>query len=335
MIKVWRQILLILVILLISNINIKSITGLESNTWKLIPLQTNEILLDLGFVPGQPERGWLLGTHSTLYETTDFGKTWELRNLNLDDDKYRLNSISFSGKEGWIIGKPAILLHTIDGGSSWSRIALNNKLPGDPILITALGKDKAEMVTDVGAIYETSNGGQSWKAKVKEPLGVIRNINRSENGSYVAVSAKGNFYSLWTPDAEKWKSYSRQSARRIQNMGFTKDNKLWLLARGGQLWFSSSPSSNLDFESWEKPSVPEGKVGFSLGLLNLAYRTADEVWVAGGSGSLLSSKDGGHFWVKESSSENIPSNFYKIIFVNPELGFVLGNQGTLLRYESL
>ena len=36
------------------------------------------------------------------------------------------------------MGKPAILLHTTDGGKSWERVALSDKLPGDPVLITAV-----------------------------------------------------------------------------------------------------------------------------------------------------------------------------------------------------
>nr|AIU44631.1 hypothetical protein [Cyanophora paradoxa] len=333
MILNWRKVIVSFLVIILTNFYNISFTQAESFEWKQIPLNTDEILLDIGFVPDQPQRGWLLGTRTTLFETTDKGQTWELRSLNLEDDKYRLNSISFSGKEGWVTGKPAILLHTTDGGSSWSRIPLSNQLPGDPALITALGTGKAELATDIGAIYRTENSGQTWKAQIQEPLGVIRTVARSENGAYVAVSAKGNFYSTWKEGDEKWVSHPRQSSRRIQSMGFTNNNRLWMLTRGGQLWFS--PSDSFDEPNWEGPKTPEGKVGFGLGLLNLAFRTPTEIWVSGGSGILLSSQDSGTTWKKETSTENIPSNFYKISFIDKQVGFVLGNQGTLLRYVSL
>jgi photosystem II stability/assembly factor-like uncharacterized protein len=50
-------------------------------------------------------------------------------------------------------------------------------------------------------------------------------------------------------------------------MGFGKDGRLWVLARGGQLQFSSSE----DLEAWDEPQNPEFST--SWGLLDLAYRT--------------------------------------------------------------
>jgi photosystem II stability/assembly factor-like uncharacterized protein len=78
-----------------------------------------------------------------------------------DQINYRFQNISFSpsGNEGYIIGKPAILYHTTDGGKSLERVPLSARLPGNPLVITALDDTgKAEMAMDEGAIYTTSDG---------------------------------------------------------------------------------------------------------------------------------------------------------------------------------
>jgi photosystem II stability/assembly factor-like uncharacterized protein len=171
------------------------------------------------------------------------------------------------------------------------------------------------------------DGGKNWKAVVLDSFGVVRNINRSENGQYVAVSSKGNFYSVWKPGQEAWEPHNRNSSRRLQNMGFTKDGRLWMLARGGQIQFSD-PSNP---EGWGKPFFPDRKA--SWGLLDMAYRTDNEIWVAGGGGNLLCSLDGGKTWQKDREVEDVPANFYRIVFMGPDRGFVIGASGTLLKYQ--
>ena len=79
-----------------------------------------------------------------------------------------MNSICFKGKEGWIVAKPAILLYTSDARESWQRISLSAQLPGETVYIKATGETSAEMVTNQGAIYVTSNRGYNWKASVQE-----------------------------------------------------------------------------------------------------------------------------------------------------------------------
>ena len=39
-------------------------------------------------------------------------------------------------------------------------------------------------------------------------------------------------------------------------------------------------------------------------------------------------------WEKDLEVESIPSNFYKIVFLNPDQGFVLGERGVLLKYNT-
>ena len=325
--------------------------------WEVVDLpgvDPEVLLLDVGFVPDDPSHGFLLGTRQTLLETFDGGVSWEPRVLESGDDlNYRFNNISFSGSEGWVIGKPSILLHTTDGGKSWERVPLSNKLPGTPVSITALGGGKAEMATDEGAIYYTENEARTWKALVKETIsatlnrtissgitgasyyeGNVASVKRSADGSYVGVSSRGNFYLTWTPGDEFWTPHNRANARRIQGMGFRLgsqgdgpggDSGLYMLARGGALLVSESLFSD-DFQDVKVPSR-------GYGLLDLNYKLGgDEVWISGGSGTLLVSTDGGKTWARDRTADSLPANLYVIKFVSEHQGYVLGNAGTLLRY---
>ena len=326
--KPLRQIIILLVVVLLcSSCTRAFLANTDIHPWQVVALPTKETLSDVAFTD-DPNHGWLVGKNQTLLETTDSGTTWEQRSLELGEElTYSFNSVSFAGDEGWITGEPSILLHTTDAGKSWSRVPLSEKLPGSPYAIIALGPKSAEITTDIGAIYRTKDGGKTWQAMVQEAVGVLRNVSRSADGKYVAVSSRGSFYSTWEPGQESWQPHNRNSSRRLQNMGFSKDGRLWLLARGGTVQFSQ-PNS---FEEWDDAIAPE--FASSWGLLDLAYRTPEELWVAGGSGNLLVSFDGGQTWRKDKAVENVPSNFYKILFVTSERGFILGQDGTLLKYQ--
>ncbi len=323
-VKGWQRIATLLIVVLMC-IGCSRVPSVSYNPWKVISVPTDSNLLDIAFT-NNPEHGYLVGSNATLLETNDGGDTWKPITLQLDEQKYRFDSVSFAGKEGWIAGEPGLLLHTTDEGASWSRIPLSEKLPGSPIAVKALGDNTAEMATDVGAIYKTTDGGRNWKAQVESAVGVVRNLERSPDGKYVAVSAKGSFYSTWEPGQDSWVPHNRNSSRRVENMGFAENGQLWLLARGGQIQFSDPTKP----EEWQEAKFPE--LSTSWGLLDLAYRTPDEIWIGGGSGNLLRSPDGGKTWEKDREVEEVAANLYKIVFLEPERGFIIGDRGVLLKY---
>jgi photosystem II stability/assembly factor-like uncharacterized protein len=328
----------------------------NSTKWKQINLPVDTVLFDLDFVKDSPKHGWLVGSKGTFLETTDGGENWIPRTFaNLDPDEeltYRFETISFSGNDGWVIGKPAIMLHTKDGGKSWLRVPVSPKLPGEPISITALGPDSAEMTTSSGAVYITDNGGRNWKAQVKETIdstlnrtissgvsgasyftGSIIGVIRDLSGKYLAISSRGNFFLTWQPGQEFWIPRARESSRRIQSMGFIQgDSKkgLWMSSRGGGLGFTEA---NVDFDSingFEFTSSPIKTGGY--GILDVAFKNNEELWAACGGGILYKSLNRGKTWEKEPGTEKIAGNLYKIKFFNSESGFVLGSNGVLLKY---
>ncbi|KAK7851113.1 photosystem ii stability/assembly factor hcf136 [Quercus suber] len=255
-----------------------------------LPIDPGVVLLDIAFVPDDFNHGFVLGTRQTILETKNGGNTWVPRSIPSAEDEdfnYRFNSISFKGKEGWIVGKPAILLYTSDAGDTWERIPLSSQLPdcNRIVYIKATGEKSAEMVTDQGAIYVTSNRGYNWRAAVQETVsatlnrtvssgisgasyytGTFNTVNRSPDGRYVAVSSRGNFYLTWEPGQPFWQPHNRAVARRIQNMGWRADGGLWLLVRGGGLYLSKGTGVTEEFEE-----VSVQSRGF--GILDIGYRS--------------------------------------------------------------
>ena len=159
-----------------------------------------------------------------------------------------------------------MLLHTFNGGKDWKRVPLSSKLPGSPIKVTALSdKNSAEMCTEAGAIYVTSDGGYNWKAAVQETVdatlnrtvssgisgasyyeGTFATIVRSPTGKYVGVSSRGNFYMTWSPGDEAWTPHNRPATRRLQSLGWTVDDRIWATTRGGDVLISDKGGVDAD-----------------------------------------------------------------------------------------
>ena len=301
-------------------------TGLPSaatSPWQAVPLETRSNPLAVAFTDAR--HGFLVGSNRLILETDDGGASWAERALELpEEENFRLISIDFRGDEGWIAGQPGLLLHSTNGGQSWNRLFLDTKLPGEPYLITALGKGSAELATNVGAVYRTRDGGNSWQAEVSDAAGAVRELRRAPDGRYVSVSSLGNFFSTWDPGQETWQVHQRVSSQRLQSMGFQPDGHLWMLARGAQIRFGDA-----DADSWSKPVIP---ITNGYGYLDMAWDPQGAIWTGGGSGTLLVSRDGGQSWQKDPVGAEQPTNFSRIVFTDDGKGFVLGERGSLLRW---
>jgi photosystem II stability/assembly factor-like uncharacterized protein len=303
-------------------------TGLpaaSASPWQQVSIATKANPLDVAFTDAN--HGFLVGSNRLILETNDGGSSWEERALDLpEEENFRLLSIDFQGDEGWIAGQPGLLLHSTDGGHNWSRLFLDTKLPGEPYLITALGPNQAELATNVGAIYNSRDGGNSWQAEVEDAAGAVRDLRRGADGQYVSVSGLGNFFATWTPGEAAWTPHQRMSSQRLQSMGFQPDGSLWMLARGAQLRFNADPS---DVDTWGKAVVP---ITNGFGYLDMAWDPQGAIWTGGGSGTLLVSTDNGKTWQKDPVGAQQPTNFTRILFSADGKGFVLGERGSLLRW---
>ena len=309
----------------LSGCSSNGLASTAASPWQAVDIHTKSNPLDLAFTNSR--HGFLVGSNRLILETDDGVASWQERALDLpEEENFRLISVDFSGDEGWIVGQPGLLLHSTDGGSNWSRLFLDTKLPGEPYLVTAQGRNSAELATNVGAVYRTGDGGNSWQAEVEDAAGAVRDLRRSPEGRYVSVSSLGNFFATWNPGEAVWTPHQRVSSQRLQAMGFQPDGALWMLARGAQLRFSPDAASP---DEWSKPVVP---IVNGYGYLDMAWDPNGAIWTGGGSGTLLVSDDGGKSWRQDPVGSQQPTNFTRIAFFDDGKGFVLGERGSLLRW---
>ena len=302
-----------------------SLPTAQASPWEAVDIHTKSNPLDLAFTNGQ--HGFLVGSNRLILETNDAGASWTEMALDLpEEENFRLISVDFSGDEGWIVGQPGLLLHSEDAGQNWSRLFLDTKLPGEPYMVTALGRNSAELATNVGAVYRTNDAGSSWQAQVEDAAGAVRDLRRSPEGDYISVSSLGNFFATWNQGEARWTPHQRESSQRLQAMGFQPNGNLWMVARGAQLRFNDDAANP---DAWSKPVVP---ITNGYGYLDMAWDPSGAIWAGGGSGTLLVSQDEGKTWQKDPVGEKQPTNFSHIAFFPDGKGFVLGERGSLLRW---
>ena len=305
----------------------------DSSPWEVTQFDNLANALDIDFV--DDNKGFLVGSNRLIMQTNDGGKTWEQRKLDISsEENFRLLDIDFKGDEGWLIGQPSLVMHTIDGGNNWTRLSLGNKLPGQPFLVTTIGNDSAELATTAGAIYKTSNSGESWEAKVVDASGSggVRDLRRTSDGKYVNVSSLGNFFSTLQNNSDNWVAHQRASSKRVQSIGFNPNGNLWMLSRGAEIRFNDD---NDDLESWTKPIIP---ILNGYNYLDMGWDPNGSIWAGGGNGTLIVSNDNGQNWYSDPVASSLPTNYIKVLFLEKDefssfKGFILGERGYILRWN--
>ena len=305
----------------------------ESSPWKTIQFEDQSNALDVDFIDNK--KGFIVGSNRLILESNDGGNTWEKRNLDISsEENFRLLDIDFKGNEGWLIGQPALVMHTLDAGKNWTRLSLGNQLPGQPFLITTIDNGIAELATTAGAIYQTTDSGESWNAKVVDASGSggVRDLRRTSDGNYVSVSSLGNFFSTLQNDSDTWVAHQRASSKRVQSIGFNPEGSLWMLSRGAEIRFNEDRDN---LESWTKPIIP---ILNGYNYLDMGWDPEGNIWAGGGNGTLIVSKDKGKTWKSDPMASTLPTNYIKIVFLDKDQldskkGFILGERGYVLKWE--
>ena len=332
-IRIPNLLLSLILCFILSSCSSTGVKMSDSSPWETIQFEDQSNALDVDFIDNK--KGFLVGSNKLIMESNDGGETWEKRNLDISgEENFRLLDIDFKGVEGWLIGQPSLVMHTLDAGKNWTRLSLGNKLPGQPFLITTVDNGVAELATTAGAIYQTTDSGESWNALVVDASGAggVRDLRRTSDGNYVSVSSLGNFFSTLENNSDTWVAHQRASSKRVQSIGFNPEGDLWMLSRGAEIRFNEEKDN---LESWSKPIIP---ILNGYNYLDMGWDPNGDIWAGGGNGTLIVSKDKGKTWNSDPIASKLPTNYIKIVFLDKDQldskkGFILGERGYILKWN--
>lgn len=301
------------------------------------------------------KHGWILGEYNDVFLTTDGGVNWQTVRANSGDE--RQYSIYFlTPLKGWISGSNGLFLQTENGGRSWhsmSSPSFNNEIMD----VFFVDEQHGWAVAKTGIIAATTDGGATWDWQIKASNNYLFSAAFiDENNGFVI----GENIFMHTADGGKtWNQTDSLNGHEIQ---FVDRQHGWLTARhriyattdGGKSWqrqhtfnehylyhlsfidtlhgWTISPTSSQTTlhrtqdggHSWEKlPPLP-------YDLYDLDFVSSTQGWLAGGSGAILHTQDGGLTWeLQRIGQPTVYDGLRAVDFVDLEYGWAVGASGQI------
>jgi photosystem II stability/assembly factor-like uncharacterized protein len=296
------------------------VTSDAGKSWqKQITSQTGNLISV--YFDADGKRGWVVGFSGVILATADGGQSWH-RQRNFGRT---LLSVTFGpdGQHGWAVGYDNV--QTTDGGLSWKPIPDLKSDPDQTLVSTSVYFDlvgrRGWIVREDGIIFNTEDGGQSWKKQnsgTNVYLDAVRFDAQGQRG--VVVGDSGTILSS-DDKGRNWITRTSSKASQLNAVEFNNDGKLgWAVGAsgtvlattdGGDHWTAQESGTNQQLNGVKLMS--DGRSG----------------WAVGNGGVIIVTGDGGRHWVKQQSGVSVPLN--AIDFQDGgQLGWAVGGSGIIL-----
>jgi len=253
------------------------------NSWKEIlkvPMGGNALVNFEIFNDGY---GFIIKAQSTYSITTDFGSKWT--DYPLPSKHYYSVLSALDHNRIWLMaGIDKIILFTSDGGNNWDSLTFNNlgniKYFNDFIL---LNEHTCLIVTDIGTVLKTTDGGKNWIEKNTEVNKNLYEIDfiDDHNGW---LGGQGGTIVRTTDGGETWHTITSPSYNNIVSIYFIDENEGYvstMISNGlnvsSQIYYTSDGGSSWVFQHQEPNNL----------ITSFSFLNKNVGWAGGGSGILL------------------------------------------------
>jgi photosystem II stability/assembly factor-like uncharacterized protein len=303
--------------------------------WFRVARPTTQGLNKVEFVDSL--QGWVVGDSGVIFKTTDSGQSWLPQSSGLFDNivslsivnqscGYALATKDYQNDSTWYGTR---ILKTTNGGDVWTH---QDYPPPFFRTIHFLDSLNGFIGGDLGRISKTTDGGLSWTPTMVDSS-VFSSFPIFELSFYSRSLgfALGGHYDLagvvWrtTNGGDRWSaaSWSSDPMRGIHYI-----DSVHIISVGGDFEYGSGLIKTKDGgRSWEY--VYLGVWGDARAI---ALRTPAEGWAPlGFTGTYMTTSDTGRTWTSFYSPDT--SALYDVAFPDSTHGFMVGSNGTILKYS--
>lgn len=283
--------------------------------------------------------------------------------------KATLSGMSWiSADEGWIAsGAVGEIYHTIDGGRTFT---IQTNQYNTPINVIQMLNANEGYAGGNSRLYRTVNGGTDWSY-----IGSCGNVRAlsfapgsatgycgSDNGSILSITgntlthmssgtsntisgisavAANRAWAVWWQsvlfyNGSNWvdqdSSFDSNLPISLQNIQMVNEQIGWVVGAYGLIAKTTTGGEVVnDMTPWTGQPNPDPS---QRALNDVFFQNTSEGWTVGNGGVILHTSNGGATWNLEA--DGTTANMLRSVrFTSPTNGYVLGNNGTLLKYTSL
>ena len=146
------------------------ITADGGEHWENHTLSEDVVLYDVSMV--DPSHAWIAGELGTVLTTADGGRTWTKQETAIQKTLF---GVYFAdAQHGWVVGIDALIVYTADGGQTWQvqngsteirgleQVGFGQAYDNPSLYSIAVIGDTGIAAGEIGAIYLSHDGGQTW-----------------------------------------------------------------------------------------------------------------------------------------------------------------------------
>jgi len=292
----------------------------QTGTWT--PLVSGTSVSLLGVSAPSPNICYVAGGSGTILKTIDGGTTWTPQTSGTGQT---INSLYFIDIDtGYAASNAGVALKTTNGGATWSQMTTGSSSPFRCIWFTSPTTGYIMGGSGSGEILKTTNCGATWSSTSISSSVLYGTYFTSLTNGYT-VDYNGLVVKTIN-GGTSWTTISSGPTEIFADVRFINSTTGFIVGRNGTIRKTTDSGA-----TWV--NVTSGTTD-ALSAINFVNST--DGFIIGGpiptpAGTILSTTDAGATWTSYSPGSAI---LIKMSFPNANIGYVVGYNGTILKYNS-